>query len=181
MPNWVRTILRCPTHRQEATYCVRVDQGVPQPLRCQPSGGRGMPMCSCAVSVSGDLQRLVADAVRRGWGEWIRKGAVAIVNVAGDRARIPAASGFRSMAGLGVQAVVDGETVALGGPLCSPRPVPSCRTPCGRRRPGGQAGVRPCSTCCEPERWQVRSPWRTRSDRSPGRRSTSFTDAACAS
>jgi Cu2+-exporting ATPase len=42
--------------------------------------------------------------------------AQAIVNVAGDRARIPAASGFRSMTGRGVQAVVDGETVALGGP-----------------------------------------------------------------
>jgi P-type Cu2+ transporter len=42
--------------------------------------------------------------------------ARAIVAAARDRGPVPAATGFRSLTGRGVQASVDGETVAIGGP-----------------------------------------------------------------
>ena len=42
--------------------------------------------------------------------------ARAVVKAALDRGPVPTATGFRSMTGRGVHAVVDGETVAVGGP-----------------------------------------------------------------
>ena len=42
--------------------------------------------------------------------------ARAIVKAAGERGAIPAASEFRSMSGRGVQATIDGDTIAVGGP-----------------------------------------------------------------
>jgi Cu2+-exporting ATPase len=42
--------------------------------------------------------------------------ARAIVRAAGERKAVPSASGFRSMSGRGVEAEVDGRTIAVGGP-----------------------------------------------------------------
>ena len=42
--------------------------------------------------------------------------ARAIVKAAGERGAIPAASEFRSMSGRGVQATINGDTIAVGGP-----------------------------------------------------------------
>jgi hypothetical protein len=64
-----------------------VDREVPPPLRCSPQGGsvgRGGGVvsaadCPCGGRFdNGDLGRRVADALRRGLGEWIRRGAVVI-------------------------------------------------------------------------------------------------------
>jgi hypothetical protein len=84
-PTWVNTILRCNVHRKDHTFCVHVDQEVPEPLRCAPQGGGGgggggtLTGCHCSSGMSGaDLARLVKDAVRHGWGRWVKLGAVVI-------------------------------------------------------------------------------------------------------
>lgn len=75
-------------------WCFRVEQNVPDPLRCPPGGapvgtggGNGggtdadlrCSVCDTpwAVGVS-DLQRIVNEAIRRGWGEHVRNGAVVL-------------------------------------------------------------------------------------------------------
>jgi len=85
--NWVTTIIRCVRHKRDtSTICVRVEREVPEPLRCSPGGGSvggsggGSPLdCPCGGKFdTSDLSRRVADALRRGLGEWLRRGAVVI-------------------------------------------------------------------------------------------------------
>jgi hypothetical protein len=86
-PNWVRTIVECARHRREATtLCVHVDRGVPDFLRCTPSGG-GVgggggtgPDCPCGgrFPTGGELGRRVVEAMRSNMPEWKRRGAVVI-------------------------------------------------------------------------------------------------------
>jgi hypothetical protein len=71
----------------ETTWCVRVERGVPERLRCIPRGGGGgvsggeviCPACgkSCGMSTTG-LERRVADALHGSVDDWIRRGAVVI-------------------------------------------------------------------------------------------------------
>lgn len=84
--NFVHTILRCQRHHSDASLCVNVDREVPEPLRCTPGGGGGgsilggLSPCTCGAGLDlGELRRRVAEAMRRGLGEWIRLGAVVIV------------------------------------------------------------------------------------------------------
>lgn len=88
---WVAVRLRCSGCRHERECCVRVSLQVPTPLRCGPPGA---PISLPAGSVgsdyrcpscgrdwrigSSDLQRLVEDAVRDGWGPHVRAGAVVL-------------------------------------------------------------------------------------------------------
>jgi Cu2+-exporting ATPase len=67
------------------------------------------------VAVNGDDDRMLAMA---GAAEADSEHplARAIVAAARERGELPAASGFRSMVGRGVEATVDGATVAVGGP-----------------------------------------------------------------
>ena len=85
--NWVLTIIRCGRHRKDCpAICVRVEREVPGPLRCTPGGGSvggggGASQSDCPCSGrfdASDLGRRVADALRRGSGGWIRRGAVVI-------------------------------------------------------------------------------------------------------
>lgn len=84
--NWVKTVIRCTRHRKDCpAICVRVECEVPGPLRCSPGGGQvgagpvGPMDCPCGGSFdTSDLSRRVADALRRGLGEWLRRGAVVI-------------------------------------------------------------------------------------------------------
>lgn len=86
--NWVLTIIRCSRHRKDyPAICVRVEREVPGPLRCTPGGGSagggggGASQTDCPCSGrfdTSDLGRRVADALRRGAGEWIRRGAVVV-------------------------------------------------------------------------------------------------------
>jgi hypothetical protein len=85
--NWVRTILRCARHNTEAApICLYVEREVPRELRCNPGGGGGggggvptVAACPCGNSISvPDLQRRVAEALRHGTGQWMRRKAVVI-------------------------------------------------------------------------------------------------------
>jgi hypothetical protein len=85
--NWVKTRIHCIRHnRDTSTICVHVDREVPEPLRCTPGGGSvggggGSSSLDCPCGGKFDtlsLQGRVADALRRGLGEWIRLGAVVI-------------------------------------------------------------------------------------------------------
>lgn len=83
--NWVWTVLHCARHWTEAArFCLYVEREVPGPLRCQPSAGGGggsmtVTACPCGNSISvPDLQARVAEALRHGIGQWIRRGAVVI-------------------------------------------------------------------------------------------------------
>ena len=86
--NWATTIIRCTRHRRDcATLCVRVEREVPDPLRCSPGGGgvgggggATSPLdCPCGGRFdTTDLGGRVADALRRGLGQWVRLGAVVI-------------------------------------------------------------------------------------------------------
>jgi Cu2+-exporting ATPase len=82
--------------------------------------------------------------------------ARAIVASARQRGDIPAASEFRAMSGRGVEAIVDGRNVTVGGPNLI------------RER---HAHVPEALTAKEAE-WKERSPWRTRSGSSRGLPST---------
>jgi len=84
---WVTTIIRCARHQRDcATICVRVDREVPGPLRCSPGGGSvggggsvsSLDCPCCGRFDTADLARRVADAMRRGLGDWIRRRAVVI-------------------------------------------------------------------------------------------------------
>jgi hypothetical protein len=85
--NWVTTIIHCIRHNRDCSpICVRVDREVPEPLRCSPGGGSvggggaSSPLdCPCGGRFdTSDLGRRVADAMRRGLGQWIRRRAVVI-------------------------------------------------------------------------------------------------------
>jgi len=84
-PNYVRVVLNCSVRRGQSTeICVRVERGVPEPLRCTPSGGApsvgggGHPCPSCAVLLAGRIAEVVNDRIRRGWSEHIEAGAVRV-------------------------------------------------------------------------------------------------------
>ena len=94
--------------------------------------------------------------------------ARAIVAKAGSlAASAPRATSFRAVPGRGVEAEVDGASVAVGGPSLlreKQLPVPSH----GTSESGTVAELR-CSTCSGTTRSSVRWLWRTRSGPSPGR------------
>ncbi|HEY7762232.1 MAG TPA: heavy metal translocating P-type ATPase, partial [Actinomycetota bacterium] len=76
---------------------------------------QGRPAVHEVASIRGDDDEvlLLAAAVE---GESEHPLARAIVAAGRDRGEVPAASGFRSIAGRGVEAEVDGRRVAVGGP-----------------------------------------------------------------
>jgi hypothetical protein len=84
--NYVTTIVRCRHHQiSSATFCLRVDREVPGRLRCNPAGGGGgstlggLGPCPCTRDLDvAELQRRVNEELRRGIGEWVRRGAVVI-------------------------------------------------------------------------------------------------------
>lgn len=83
-PDHVLVRLRCNARREELTLCVRVNRGVPEALRCAPSGGGASggptPICAdCSALLQGDrLAQRVNELVRRGWSDHIREGAVIV-------------------------------------------------------------------------------------------------------
>jgi Cu2+-exporting ATPase len=76
---------------------------------------KGEPAVTGVVALNGDRDGLLrlAAAVEADSEHPLAR---AIVAAAGDRGRLPSASGFRSMTGRGVQATVDGATATVGGP-----------------------------------------------------------------
>jgi hypothetical protein len=90
IPARVKVRLLCDRCRKALDLCVPVERHVPAPLACVPggpvqgggeSGGPGMSCAVCGVpwnATVSDIERLVNDATRRGWGEHIRNGAVLI-------------------------------------------------------------------------------------------------------
>jgi Cu2+-exporting ATPase len=76
---------------------------------------RGEPTVAGVASTDGDDAALLAvtGAVESDSEHPLAR---AIVAAARERGRVPTASGFRSLTGRGVEAVVAGETVAVGGP-----------------------------------------------------------------
>ena len=76
---------------------------------------RGEPTVAGVVSADGDEDKLLAlaGAVESDSEHPLAR---AIVTAARERGGLPAASDFRSLTGRGVEAVVDSETVAVGGP-----------------------------------------------------------------
>ena len=83
-PDHVLVRVRCNVRQEEVTFCVRVNRGVPEALRCSPSGGGALggssPLCSdCTSLLQGDrLSRRVDELVRRGWADHLRAGAVIV-------------------------------------------------------------------------------------------------------
>jgi hypothetical protein len=82
-PNHVLTRLECRSHRESLNLCVRVDRGVPEKLRCTPSGGLGLggsSLCrECSDLVVGNRLRDEVNArTRRGWDDHLKAGAVVV-------------------------------------------------------------------------------------------------------
>lgn len=84
-PNHVLVRVRCNARREELTLCVRVNRGVPEELRCTPSGGGGAsggpaPLCAeCMALLQGNrLSHRVDELVRRGWSDHLKAGAVVV-------------------------------------------------------------------------------------------------------
>jgi hypothetical protein len=83
-PDHVLVRLCCNTRREELTFCVRVNRGVPEALRCTPSGdggpGGGPRVCEdCQALLQGDrLSQRVQELVRRGWSDHLKAGAVVV-------------------------------------------------------------------------------------------------------
>lgn len=86
--NWVTTVVHCVRHNRDCPpICVRVDREVPEPLRCSPGGGSvgsgtgGATVADCPCGGrfdTSDLGQRVADLLRRGLGQWVRRGAVVL-------------------------------------------------------------------------------------------------------
>ncbi len=76
---------------------------------------RGRHAVGHVAAVDGDLDRVVALAAAVE-SDSEHPLARAIVAEAAERGPVPAAGGFRAMSGRGVEATVDGESVAVGGP-----------------------------------------------------------------
>lgn len=76
---------------------------------------RGEPTVTGVASVDGDEDALLAlaGAVEADSEHPLAR---AVVSAAKERGSVPAASGFRSLTGRGVEANVDGQSVAVGGP-----------------------------------------------------------------
>lgn len=83
-PNYVKVQLRCSRRQESLELCVRVDRGVPEDLRCTPSGsaasGTGSGVCDeCDALLRGDeLAQMVNELTRRGWSDHRREGAVLV-------------------------------------------------------------------------------------------------------
>lgn len=82
--NFVKVSIKCTSMRRSLDFCVRVDRGVPDQLRCQPSGGSGAsgpsgvcPDCEILLQ-PGRLATRVNQLVSRGWSEYVREGSVVI-------------------------------------------------------------------------------------------------------
>ena len=83
-PNFVNVRLQCRCGGA-LTWCVRIERGVPDPLRCSPGGGGGgtndvrCGQCGhrCFGSI-GAFENAVRSEVDRGWGRHIQRGAVVI-------------------------------------------------------------------------------------------------------
>lgn len=84
----------CDRCRNSFDWCFRVERNVPEPLRCSPgspvgTGGGGVSggddsslRCSVcglrwAAGIS-EVQQMVEDATRHGWGQHLRNGAVVL-------------------------------------------------------------------------------------------------------
>jgi Cu2+-exporting ATPase len=76
---------------------------------------KGSHVVRDTAAVDGDTDRFLA-LVAAAESDSEHPLARAIVNAARERGSIPSASGFRSMSGRGVEATVEGATVAVGGP-----------------------------------------------------------------
>lgn len=68
-------------------WCVKTSRSVPVPLRCNPaptfsgSGATRSIVCSCGhrcFDGPEELEQAVEALTERGWGEWIRRGAVIV-------------------------------------------------------------------------------------------------------
>lgn len=83
-PNFVKVRLNCAHRQQSMDLCVRVPRGVPEPLRCSPSGGipdgSGNALCEeCQDLLRGErLTEVVNELTRRGWSEYLRAGTVTV-------------------------------------------------------------------------------------------------------
>ena len=85
-PNYVRVLLRCTRDHSSTEFCVRVERGVPDPIRCNPggpvssAGAVGGSRCSnCSeILLPGRLSEAVNERTRRGWADSIRDGAVVL-------------------------------------------------------------------------------------------------------
>jgi hypothetical protein len=83
-PDHVLVRLQCNTRHEVLTLCVRVGRGVPEALRCTPSGGGvpggTAPVCSdCSALLQGNrLSQRVDELVRRGWSDHLKAGAVVV-------------------------------------------------------------------------------------------------------
>lgn len=84
-PDHVLVKLRCRVRLQELAFCVRINRGVPEVLRCTPatggvSGGGTSPLCDeCSALLEGDrLSRRVHEMTQRGWSDHMQTGAVVV-------------------------------------------------------------------------------------------------------
>lgn len=83
-PDHVLVRLLCNARHNELAFCVRVNRGVPEALRCTPSGGgrtsgTGSICADCSALLQGDrLSRRVDELVRRGWSDHLAAGAVIV-------------------------------------------------------------------------------------------------------
>jgi hypothetical protein len=84
-PNYVKVLLRCRSHKSSADLCVKVERGVPDPLRCTPGGpisggSSGPPFCRQGneLLTAGRLGEAVNGLVRHGWSDYVRAGVVTI-------------------------------------------------------------------------------------------------------
>lgn len=86
-PNYVKVRVTCKRRHQTMNLCVRVERGVPEPLRCSPSGGSptggavpdsGGALCDeCQELLRGQrLAEIVNSLTRHGWSEHLRAGTV---------------------------------------------------------------------------------------------------------
>lgn len=84
-PDHVLVRLRCNVRREEFSLCVRINRGIPEALRCTPSGGAASaaaaPVCAdCSALLQGDrLSQRVDELVRRGWSDHLDVGAVVVL------------------------------------------------------------------------------------------------------
>lgn len=84
-PDYVLVTLRCTTRPAQppVELCVKVERGVPDEIRCTPSGGAagnvGGPSCPrCAELLAGRINEVVNDLTRRGWAEHVKAGSVIV-------------------------------------------------------------------------------------------------------
>ena len=105
---------------------------------------RGSHVVVDVVAIDGDTEMVLglAAAVEADSEHPLARAIVA----AAARGPIPAAAAFRSMSGRGVEATVDGASVAVGGPACCGREGSNCRPISRGRSLAGRRGALRCST-----------------------------------